>query len=90
MTEQLSTHTHPQFVTVTTGNEHIHQTLTERLLGSGSGQGSWFIEHGNMLSDNEQINISGISLANAGDSTYFIGLLGELITLIGNLSITEC
>ena len=43
-----------------------------------------------MLSDNEQINISAISLENAGDSTYFIGLLGELITLIGNLLITEC
>ena len=90
MTEQLSTHTHPQFVTVATRNKHIHQTLIEHLLGSGSGQGSWFIEHGNMLRDNEQINISAISLSNGGDSTYFIGLLGELITLIGNLLITEC
>ena len=43
-----------------------------------------------MLSDPEQINISSISLANGGDYTYFIRLLGELITLIGNLSITEC
>ena len=43
-----------------------------------------------MLNDPEQINISSVSLANGGDSTYFIGLLGELITLIGNLSITEC
>ena len=43
-----------------------------------------------MLSDPEQINISSISLANGGDSTYFIRLLGELITLIGTLSITEC
>ena len=43
-----------------------------------------------MLSDPEQINISSISLANGGESTYFIRLLGELITLIGNLSITEC
>ena len=43
-----------------------------------------------MLRDNEQINISAISLSNGGDSIYFIGLLGELITLIGNLLIIEC